>query len=128
MFGVERVSGSIANYLAVQGSVSGASPGIYARGPGASISIYVVPKASDLYVAGGLTTTGRISIPSIQAPTGSLAVNSGVTFNGAIVERPTGTPSSSSATCTQGQHAWDASYEYRCVATNTWKRAALAAW
>lgn len=37
------------------------------------------------------------------------------------------TPASSSAACTTGDHRWDANYEYRCVATNTWKRAALSA-
>jgi hypothetical protein len=36
------------------------------------------------------------------------------------------TPSSSSATCTAGQFTDDANYHYVCVATNTWKRAALS--
>lgn len=44
------------------------------------------------------------------------------------IEPQTFTPTSSAATCTAGQHAWDANYEYRCVATNTWKRAALSTW
>lgn len=35
------------------------------------------------------------------------------------------TPSSSSATCTQGQTTADSSYIYYCVSTNTWKRATL---
>ena len=38
------------------------------------------------------------------------------------------TPASSSATCSTGQIAWDASYMYVCVNTNTWKRSALATW
>lgn len=38
------------------------------------------------------------------------------------------TPASAGAPCTTGQHAWDANYEYRCIATNTWKRTALASW
>ena len=37
------------------------------------------------------------------------------------------TPASSSATCTAGQFTDDANYHYVCVATNTWKRAALSA-
>lgn len=37
-------------------------------------------------------------------------------------------PPSSTTACVAGQHAWDASYEYRCVAANTWKRAALTSW
>lgn len=36
-------------------------------------------------------------------------------------------PSSSKAACTIGQTAWDPTYEYRCIATNTWKRWARSA-
>ena len=36
------------------------------------------------------------------------------------------TPASSSATCTAGQFTDDTNYHYVCVATNTWKRAALS--
>ena len=38
------------------------------------------------------------------------------------------TPSNSTAACTPGQFAFDASYIYTCVATNTWRRAATASW
>jgi hypothetical protein len=38
---------------------------------------------------------------------------------------PLYTPASSSAPCTTGQLADDASYHYVCVASNTWKRVAL---
>jgi hypothetical protein len=37
-----------------------------------------------------------------------------------------GTPSSSSATCSQGQTEFDAAYLYTCVATNTWRRVATS--
>jgi len=36
------------------------------------------------------------------------------------------TPPTSTSTCTIGMESWDSNYEYRCVATNTWKRAALS--
>ena len=39
-----------------------------------------------------------------------------------------GVPSSATATGTQGQIAFDASYLYICTATNTWKRVAIATW
>lgn len=39
-----------------------------------------------------------------------------------------GTPATSSAACTAGAIQWNASYIYVCVATNTWKRTALATW
>jgi hypothetical protein len=35
---------------------------------------------------------------------------------------PISTPTSSSATCTAGQHTADSSYLYICVATNSWRR------
>ena len=41
---------------------------------------------------------------------------------------PTGTPASATATGEVGQVEWDSSYIYMCVATNTWKRVAVATW
>jgi hypothetical protein len=38
------------------------------------------------------------------------------------------TPASASATGTAGQIAYDASYFYVCIATNTWERTALSTW
>jgi len=40
----------------------------------------------------------------------------------------TRTPASASATGTAGDICWDSSYIYVCVATNTWKRTAIATW
>ncbi|GJE14112.1 MULTISPECIES: hypothetical protein [Methylobacterium] len=37
-------------------------------------------------------------------------------------------PRSSREPCTAGDHAWDEAYEYRCVATDRWKRALLSDW
>jgi hypothetical protein len=37
-------------------------------------------------------------------------------------------PRSSREPCTPGDHAWDEAYEYRCVAPDRWKRAALSDW
>jgi hypothetical protein len=39
-----------------------------------------------------------------------------------------GAPASKTATGTAGQLAYDANYLYICVATNTWRRSALAQW
>lgn len=38
------------------------------------------------------------------------------------------TPASAAAAGVQGQVCWDSGFVYVCVATNSWKRAALAAW
>ena len=42
----------------------------------------------------------------------------------AFVQTTGGAPASSSAAGVAGQMAWDSSYEYRCVAANTWMRTA----
>lgn len=38
------------------------------------------------------------------------------------------TPASSSSACSAGEMAWDASFIYVCVSTNSWKRSALSTW
>jgi hypothetical protein len=48
-------------------------------------------------------------------------------MNGVLV-LPTGTPSSASDSGVTGTVTWDASFVYVCVATNTWKRVAIASW
>lgn len=42
--------------------------------------------------------------------------------------RTSRTPASASATGNAGEICWDSNYVYVCVATNTWKRAALSTW
>lgn len=37
-------------------------------------------------------------------------------------------PTNPSDTCVSGQNAFDASYYYICISTNTWKRVAIATW
>lgn len=37
-------------------------------------------------------------------------------------------PASATSACTKGQIAYDTGYVYVCIATNNWKRAALASW
>jgi hypothetical protein len=59
---------------------------------------------------------------------GNVDIRDNLYVGRSIFEPNAGTPTSSTAPCAVGQHAWDASYEYRCVAANTWKRAALATW
>ncbi len=76
------------------------------------------------YTAGSLDIVTSV-IPRLAAANVFAGLN---TFAQDPIYSTTATPASSSAACTTGQHAWDASYEYRCIATNTWKRAALATW
>ena len=66
---------------------------------------------------------------------GVMELNNGTagTFRDLIVRNlrmsaPTLVPASASATGSEGQISWDASYIYVCTATNTWKRVAIATW
>lgn len=58
-----------------------------------------------------------------SAPTALLDVNSNV-----IRLRTAKTPASANDDGNTGDQCWDASYEYRCTATNTWTRVAHATW
>jgi len=42
--------------------------------------------------------------------------------------RESSPPASSSAAGQPGEHAWDSSYKYICVAANTWRRVAIQNW
>ena len=72
-----------------------------------------------------ITTTalkGDVGIET-NAPTAKLDVNSDI-----LRLRTAKTPASAGAAGNTGDSCWDADYEYRCVATNSWTRAAHAAW
>ena len=69
-----------------------------------------------------INASGNVGIGTV-APTQKLDIN-----DDSIRVRTAKTPASATATGTQGQIAWDANYVYVCVATNTWKRTALATW
>lgn len=58
-----------------------------------------------------------------STPTEKLDIN-----GNSIRIRSQKTPASASATGTTGAIAWDSSYIYVCVTTNTWKRSALSTW
>lgn len=47
---------------------------------------------------------------------------------GQLTLATTATPASAGATGTTGTISWDSNYIYVCVATNTWKRVAIATW
>ena len=84
-------------------------------------------------VSGNVTSTGSSSFSSIDVNGGTIAGTPGAgTFNalattGDNIRIDTSqTPASSSASGTKGEFAYDTSYIYVCVATNTWKRVALS--
>lgn len=55
-------------------------------------------------------------------------VTTGTLTMAGLIVTDTQTPSSTSSTGTTGTIAWDSSYIYVCVATNSWLRSSLAAW
>jgi hypothetical protein len=81
---------------------------------------------SDCYGSGKvrmlISATGNVGIGT-TTPTQKLDVND----TGLRIDQSM-TPATSSDPCNQGQIAWDTNYVYVCVATNTWKRAALSSW
>ena len=77
-----------------------------------------------------LTGTAPSQVPT-NADLGDLAYQDAATVPSITVGSlfvATKTPSSASDTGTTGQIAWDADYIYVCVATDTWKRVAIATW
>jgi hypothetical protein len=70
---------------------------------------------------------GQVIIMTPFGPVFRLA-DDGAVYLGRVVEQIPHVPASSSSPCETGEHAWDQNYEYRCVAPNSWRRAALSAW
>lgn len=90
-------------------------------------------------VDGNLTVNGTVSGTfSGAAAAGTLSgttlaanvVTSSLTALGVqgVLRVATQTPASAAAAGAAGTIAWDADYIYVCVATNTWKRVAIATW
>lgn len=69
-----------------------------------------------------LDSTGQFGIGT-YAPTALLDVASDV-----IRLRTSKTPATAAATGNAGDHCWDSTHFFICVATDTWKRAAIATW
>jgi|VirMetMinimDraft_7_1064189.scaffolds.fasta_scaffold00359_15 hypothetical protein len=67
-------------------------------------------------------TEARIGI-NTPSPTAVLDINADT-----MRLRTAKTPASAGASGTQGDISWDANYVYVCVATDTWKRSAIATW
>jgi hypothetical protein len=90
--------------------------------------------ANDLYISSGWNSASPFNILLMPSSTGKIglfnnAPASPLDINANTVRlRTARTPASAGASGNQGEICWDASYLYVCVATNTWKRAALTSW
>jgi hypothetical protein len=84
---------------------------------GGSVGVGYATAGSAALAVNGPTGIGTTS------PTGLLDVN-----DDHIRIRTAKTPASSGAAGNAGDKCWDDNFEYTCVATNTWKRVAIATW
>ena len=103
--------------------IGGASPEVVVnQGADAYINFRVESENNDhmLFVTGSDQVGIGVSDPAI-----------GVTLDisgSAIRLRNSSTPASATAPGVPGEIRWDASYVYVCIAIDTWRRAAIAAW
>ena len=73
--------------------------------------------------------SGTAQIRMIIDEDGVATIAQTLVVGGDTIELSTSkTPASAGDTGTTGQIAWDSSYIYICVATDTWKRAAISTW
>ncbi len=86
--------------------------------------------ATSIVDASDTTEDGKIDL-KVQAAgtlTSMAAITAANVTLGSRPVLPTHTPGSATAAGTAGEIAWDANYIYVCIATNTWKRVAIATW
>ena len=81
---------------------------------------------------GGLDFRGFLSTKPIATSTGLMSTDiaglTTVSIDTTMVGLRVGIPATATSTCLQGSWAADASFHYVCVATNTWRRAAVSSW
>lgn len=105
--------------LAVQCSESGSYVSLTSNGSATTPNFQVIIDATPAVT---ISPTGDFGFGT-ASPTGKVDINDDV-----IRVRTAKTPSSATDTGNAGDICWDSSYVYVCVATDTWKRSAIATW
>lgn len=73
----------------------------------------------------GIVLQGAYGVAQIQGNGWSVDPAGRIITRAGVVESASSPPASSTAPCRVGERAWDADWEYRCIAPNRWKRSAL---
>ncbi len=98
--------------------------------PTQGASVVIMPNIDNWYILSKFIIdvfvpyTGAVS--DLNLGTKNLTTTGTVTAGTIII--PAGTPATAGASGVAGTISYDASYLYVCVATNSWKRVAIAAW
>jgi hypothetical protein len=90
---------SAANAIGVSNSIAGAAPYVYALGSDANVNLNLASKGTGVVQANGNPVGVRVAVPASATATGA-----------------------------SGQWAADNSWIYVCIASGTWRRAALSTW
>ena len=109
-----------------------AVPGITAFPPD-SIPLFTWTATSGIWdIAGGTDRRAFQSTTNVAAGTGLLGTTASgrttLSIDPTLIGVWSAVPSSSSSACAAGTWSLDGSFYYVCVATNTWRRVALATW
>lgn len=94
-----------------------------------SLDVTLATQAANIVLAG--PTTGGAAAPTFRALVAAdipASLNALTVASDNIVITTTKTPASAAAAGTAGMIAYDASFIYVCIATNTWTRVAIATW
>ncbi len=118
------IAGSSANSNVVIASGS-ANSNVYIAGGSANSNVVIASgSANSNVVIASSSANSNVTI----APSADATIRIGGGANAKIIMYTQNVPATSTSTGTTGQVAFDQNYIYYCVATDTWKRSALATW
>lgn len=124
---------TVGHNLTVSCSANCAAAGGITAFPSDSIPLFTWTATNGTWdSAGGTDRRAFQSTTNVSAGTALLGVVSNgrttLSVDPTLVGMWAAVPSTSSSPCAQGAWSVDSSFYYVCVATNTWRRAALASW
>jgi len=119
-------SSSFTSIAVTGGTINGTQIGATSASAGTFTGITVTGTAT---IATAAVSAGAIDGTNIGGTTPDAGTFTTLATTGDKISVQTAkTPASAGASGTAGDIAWDTNYVYVCVATNTWKRAALSTW